>query len=293
MEKVLRNKLYIAIFIAPALLFFAVTFLIPVLHTAYSSFFSYDGIGNMKFIAADNYRNAFKDQTFWISLKNTILCVFMSLLIQLPLALFFALLLNRNLKGSQFFRKVFFIPVIISSAIVGLLWTKIYDVNSGLLNEFLRGTGLGVFEKEWLADPVYVAFYVFLSGIWQLIGYHMLILYAGLKSIPDTYYEAAELDGANGLQTLVKVTLPLLSNILKVDVVLLVTGSLRVFDSVYIMTQGGPYETSMVLALQMYNEAFKYMRYGYGSTLAVLLVVLCLAAAVIINGFPGANKLEY
>lgn len=294
MEKIFSNKRYIYIFILPAFIVFAVTFLIPIVQTLYSSFFRWDGITEMKFIGIDNYVNALtKDDIFWSSVFNTFLMVALSLVIQLPLSFFFAYILNTKVKGATKFRKIYFIPCVLSTTIISLMWTKIYEPNTGLLNDLLRVIGLEGLQREWLSDPDLALISVFITITWQFIGYHMLIMYAGLKNIPKTYYEAAEIDGAGNLRMIWNITLPLMSNVLKVDIVLAVIGSLKVFDNVYIMTGGGPYNSSITLAIWMYKKAFSMMQYGYGSTLAILLIIECLVVTFIINKLMGKETIQY
>lgn len=294
MEKIFRNKRYIYIFIMPAFLIFAVTFLIPILQTLYSSFFKWDGITEMKFIGVGNYLHAFtKDDIFWPSVTNTFLMVAFSLGIQLPLSFLFAYMLNTKVRGATKFRKMYFIPCVLSTTIISLMWTKIYEPNTGLLNDLLRLMGLAGLQREWLSDDKLALASVFITITWQFIGYHMLIMYAGLKNIPKTYYEAAQIDGAGNLRMIWNITLPLMSNVLKVDVVLAVIGSLKVFDNVYIMTGGGPYNSSMTLAIWMYKKAFGMMHYGYGSALAILLIGECLMVTFIINKLMGKETIQY
>lgn len=294
MEKIFSNKRYIYIFIMPAFIVFAVTFLIPIVQTLYSSFFRWDGITEMKFIGLDNYVNALtKDEIFWPSVLNTFLMVALSLVVQLPLSFFFAYILNTKVKGATKFRKIYFIPCVLSTTIISLMWTKIYEPNTGLLNDLLRVIGLEGLQREWLSDPDLALISVFITITWQFIGYHMLIMYAGLKNIPKTYYEAAQIDGAGNLRMIWNITLPLMSNVLKVDIVLAVIGSLKVFDNVYIMTGGGPYNSSITLAIWMYKKAFSMMHYGYGSTLAILLIIECLVVTFIINKLMGKDTIQY
>lgn len=294
MEKLLKNKFYIAVFVLPALLIYSVTFVFPLLQTAYSSLFKWDGIGEMKFLLFDNYIEALSnDANFWPSVKNTVIMVVMSVFLQLPAAFALAYILSRKIKGAAVFRKIYFIPVILSTTVISVLWMKLYDMNFGLVNEVFKAVGLEGWRMEWLAEPGTVVFCVFLSVAWQYIGYHMLIMYAGLKSIPDSYYESARIDGANAFRIIRSVVLPLLSNVLKVDLVIAVTGSLKIFDNVFIMTKGGPYNSSNTLALLMYNEAFSKMKYGYGSALAVLLVAECLVIAYVINKIVAKESFEF
>lgn len=294
MERIFRNKFYICIFVLPAFIVFSITILFPILQTLYSSMFIWDGITEMKFNFLDNYIKAFtEDKNFWPAVVNTLIMVGLSLLVQLPLSFMFAYILCGKVKGSNVYRKIFFMPCVLSTTIISLMWTKIYEPNTGLLNEILKMIGLGQLQKEWLSDANSALICVFVSITWQFIGYHMLIMYTGLKNIPQTYYEAAQIDGAGNFRMIWNITLPLLSNVLKVDVILATIGSLKVFDNIYIMTNGGPYNSSITLAILMYKKAFGMMEYGYGSALAILLVIECLLVSFIISKLMGKKKIEY
>lgn len=244
----------------------------------------------MTFIGGDNYVKMFTDDpTFYKAVRNGFVFVFFSLTIQLPASFILAMLVSRKIKGSKWFRNIYFFPVIMSTTMVSLLWSKIYDPTVGLLNSFFRLIGLDSLTQLWLGDTKTSLMSVVFVLVWQFIGYHMLIMFAGIQSIPEHVYEAARLDGASGWKAIRFITLPLLSDVLKVDVVLAVVGSLKVFEQVYVMTGGGPDNSSTVIAVRMFQEAFLKTDFGYGSTLAVYLVVQCLLIAWIINKLMSRN----
>lgn len=294
MNKIMSNKAVIALFLVPGLLIFAFVFVYPILYTANLGFTSWKGLGPKEYIGFENYIKLFTSDTiFMMSLKNTVIILVTAVLGQLIPALFFALLLSGMKKRTRFFRVAFFIPVLLSTTAIALMWQKIYDVNYGLLNEALRLLHLAGWQHDWLTEETTCLIAAIVPVIWQWIGYHMIILYAGLKAIPEQYVEAARLDGANAFQTTIRVILPMLKSILKVCVVLAVVGSIKIFDNIYVMTGGGPYNLTTTIAIQMYKESFLKFNYGYGSAIAVLLCIVCVVVYLIINRLMAQENLEY
>ena len=204
-----------------------------------------------------------------------------SLFIQIPIALFLAILLANGIKGEGFYRTVFFLPVVISSMVIGQLWCKIFN-SEGLLNAILGALGM-VNDTAWLVNPKTAYMTTVIPAIWQSIGYHMVILYAGVKNISPEYYEAAKLDGATGFKAATKITIPLLMPTIKVCATFALVGSLRVFDLVCVMTGGGPNHVSEVPATLMYDNLFVKCRNGYGSAQAFFIVFECLLFSFLLN----------
>lgn len=284
MKRMLGRKRYIAAFVLPALLLFIAFTLIPLLVSGFYSLFEYDGIGTMKFIGLDNYVRMFtQDRYFPKALVNSLFLVIGSLVIQLPLSLLLALCLARGVKGEKAFRTIYFIPVVISSMVIGQLWLKIFNSDYGLLNSLIRSMGFEDFNYSWLATPKTAFLSTMIPAIWQYIGYHMLIFYAGIKSISTDYYEAARIDGATKRQVSMKITLPLLAPVIKTCMIFSITGSLRAFDLIYVMTNGGPNHASEVPATLMYTNLFRKGLYGFGSAQAFFIVVECLVFTFIVN----------
>lgn len=284
MNKMLGNKKYVAIFVLPALVLFLLIVAAPLLISGLYSLFQYDGMGSMNFIGLKNYIDLFiEDKYFTKALLNSLVLAGASIFIQLPISLLLALTLAKGVKGEKFFRTVYFVPVVISSMVIGQLWMKMFNSEYGLLNIFIRFLGFKDFEYAWLSTPSTAFLATVVPSIWQYIGYHMLILYAGIKSIPTDYYEAARIDGATSRQVSRKITIPLLAPVLKTCTVFALTGSLRAFDLIYVMTAGGPNHASEVPATLMYNNLFRRGLYGYGSAQAFFIVIECLLFTLIIN----------
>ena len=285
MKKTYSNKLHILIFLLPALILFCGVLIAPIGASLYYSFFNWKGIGPKTFIAFANYKELFTSNSigFIKALKNSLLLAALSVFLQLPLALALALTLGKRIKGERLFLSVYFMPVLISTVVIGQLWLKIYNPDYGILNVFLRSVGLDSWAKIWLGDKRYALGAVFVPTLWQYVGYHMLLLYAGVKSVPTELREAAMLDGATDSQVNRYIVLPYIKPIIRISVIFAVTGSLKSFDLIYVLTNGGPLHATEVPSTLMISMLFTRGRYGMGSTIAVLLIVLCFGFALLIN----------
>lgn len=294
MESLLKEKRYIALFVLPGFMVYAVFLLLPLIQTLIYSFNQWDGIGAMVPVQARNYWQLLTDDPVFLrGVRNSFIILIASVIGQILPALVLAILLSHFTKGLRFYKTVFFIPVILSTAAIALMWNKMYEPNYGMINSVFELIGRQDLEQTWLSDPDAVIWAVTAPIVWQYIGYHMVILYAGIKTIPHQYYEAALIDGASGIKATWYMTLPLLVHILKVCVVLSAVGSLKIFDHVYIMTKGGPFNSSTTVAIHMYQEAFSRMRFGYGSAIAIFLVIECLLISWLINHLIKGENIEY
>ena len=283
MNKVMGNKKTIALFVLPAFIIYAIFALFPIAYNIYMSLFNTDLMSGMNFIGFGNYTGLFKDRTFRHALSNNIFMVFGSLIAHMPLAMFFANAIYKKIKGSAFFQTVFYLPSVICGVAVGLTWTFIYNGNYGLLNAFLKFIGLGDLSQVWLANKDLAMFCIIIVIMWQYVGYHMVIQLAAMRNIDASFYEAAEIDGATGWQQFKYITFPMIKPILKVDAVLIITGSLKYYDLVAVMTSGGPNHATEVMSTYMYYQAFNVLKYGYASAIGVILMVLCIMSVGISN----------
>ena len=285
MNKMYSNKLIILVFLFPALLLFCGVLIAPIGASAYFSFFDWNGLGAKTFIGFSNYKELFTSDAigFMKALRNSLLLAAFSVALQLPLALWLALTLGKKVKGERFFLSVFFMPVLISTVVIGQLWLKIYNPDYGILNVFLRSIGLSNWTHIWLGEKATALGAVFVPTLWQYVGYHMLLLYAGVKSVPPELREAAMLDGASDRQVDRYIVLPYIKPIIRISVIFAVTGSLKSFDLIYVLTNGGPLHATEVPSTLMINMLFLRNRYGMGSTIAVLLIILCFGFALLIN----------
>ena len=285
MNKMYSNKWYIIIFLLPALILFCGVLIAPIGASGYFSFFDWNGFTEKTYIGLSNYKELFTSDSigFMKALGNSLLLAVLSVFLQLPLALALALVLGKKIKGERAFLSVYFMPVLISTVVIGQLWLKIYNPDYGVLNVALRAVGLDNLAHIWLGDKATALGAVFVPILWQYVGYHMLLLYAGVKSVPPELREAAMLDGATDGQVNRYIVLPYIKPIIKISVIFAVTGSLKSFDLIYVLTNGGPLHATEVPSTLMISMLFLRNRYGMGSTIAVLLIVLCFAFALLIN----------
>lgn len=285
MKKLYSNKLTIILFILPALLLFLLILVAPIFISGYYSFFDWNGFGKKTFIGMENYAELFTSNSigFVKALGNALLLALLSVAVQLPLALGLALLLGKGRKGERGFLSIYFMPVLISTVVIGQLWLKIYNPSYGLLNVVLRSLGLDSLAKIWLGEKTTALGAAFVPILWQYVGYHMLLMYAGIKSVPPEYREAAMIDGAREGQVNRYIILPYIKPILKISTIFAVTGSLKSFDLIYVLTNGGPLHATEVPSTLMISMLFLRNRYGMGSTIAFLLIILCFTFALIIG----------
>ena len=285
MKKLYSNKLHFFIFLLPALILFCGILIAPIVMSTYYSFFDWNGLGAKTFLGFQNYKELFTSNSigFMRALRNSLLLAGLSVFIQLPLALALALTLGKKIKGERTFLSVYFMPVLISTVVIGQLWLKIYNPDYGILNVFLRHIGLENLTHIWLGEKGTALGAVFVPVLWQYVGYHMLLLYAGVKSVPPELREAAMLDGATDGQINRYVVLPYIKPILRISVIFAVTGSLKSFDLIYVLTNGGPMHKTEVPSTLMISMLFLRNRYGMGSTIAVMLILLCFGFALLIG----------
>lgn len=293
MNKVLGNKKSIAVFVLPAFIIYAIFVLVPIGYNIYVSFLQTDLMSPSKFVGVKNYINLFKDKTFTGALRNNILMVIGSLIAHLPLALLFGNILFQKIKGSHFFQTVFFLPSVICGVAVGLTWTFVYNSEFGLINKFLEIIGLESLQHVWLADKNLALFYIIIVVMWQFVGYHMVIQIAAMKNIPLSYYEAAEIDGASKWVQFKSITFPLIKPILKIDAVLIITGSLKYYDLVAVMTGGGPNHATELMSTYMFYQGFRTLKYGYSAAIGVILLVLCMCSVLLSNFVFRTEQVEF
>ncbi|WP_319562124.1 sugar ABC transporter permease [Marispirochaeta sp.] len=269
-------------FVAPALLIYLFYFLLPIPLSALYSLFKWDGISPMTdFRGLNNYIRLFKDSVFWISFLNNVKLVILSLVIQLPIGLLLGLLVSSRLRGLGAYKLLFFVPMTISAVAIGITWKFIYDPNFGLLNTLLIKIGLENLALGWLGEPGLAMGAVIATISWQYIPLYMVIFGAALSGIPRELTEAAYIDGASGLQTFLYVTLPLLRGSIRTASILSITGSLKYFALIFVMTEGGPNYATELMATYMYKQAFTTFRMGYGSSIAIIMFILSFGVTIL------------
>jgi raffinose/stachyose/melibiose transport system permease protein len=292
MNKVMSNRLHIALYILPAFLLIIVLIFIPLFLTGYYGLMNWDGIGAMKFIGLENYINGIKDLKFWNSAYHSFLLAIFSTL-SLAIYLSVSLILASKIKGSDLLRKIYLIPMLLSSVAIAQLWIKVYNPSNGILNAMLIKIGVEN-PPAWLAEPSLVLLAIFIPILWQYAGFYILIYYAALKNIPESMIEAAKIDGASATQIALRIKLPLIKEVVSVTVVLAIVGSLKYFDLIYVMTGGGPNGASEVMASYMYKLAFSSYNFGYGSAIGFLLLVITLLVTFYVRKLTATkDPIEY
>ena len=284
MNKLLRDKKAIIVFIAPAFLLFTFVLFVPICQSIYYSFCDYNALTPPEFVGLKNYRKMFKDDTMVYAMKNSIFFLIFSCISQLIMGLILAGLLTNIKKGRNFFKNVIYLPCVMSSAALGLLWMFIFSPKLGI-NQILAK--FGIEGPLWLMDikgfiilPMWVIAYV---ALWQYVGQSMMLYMAQISGIDKSLYEASYIDGCTKPQAFRFITLPLLKPMIGTAMSLNAIGSLKFFDLIYNMTEGGPNHHTEVLATHLYTQGFKYFKYGYASAIGVVLLVMCLIMTGIIN----------
>jgi multiple sugar transport system permease protein len=268
------------LFITPWLAGYLVFTVGPMLASLGLSFCSYD-LARLKFVGTANYERLFtRDPLFWKSLWNTATYTLFAVPLGLTGSLILAVFLNQRVKGLAVYRTLYYIPSLVPAVATALLWNWVFNANFGILNNALRSAGLR-HPPEWLQDPAWALPAFILMSLWGIGGGRMIIFLAGLQGIPDSYYEAAEIDGAGAWSKFVHITLPMLTPVIFFNMVLGVIGSFQVFTAAYIMTGGGPANATLFYVLYVFRQAFEEFRMGYASAMAwVLFLILLVFTAI-------------
>lgn len=283
MKKYLGNKLAVCLFILPALTIFTVFIFVPIVQALIYSFFDWNGIGKAAFSGLENYTRLFQDKTFVTANKNQLIFAVFITVYQMLLATIFAIAVSdKRVWGRKFFRVAFFIPVVLSVTVVCQLWLSVFNADSGLFNHLMESLGSD-FSQNWIGDRYKSIYVIAFVNAWQWMGYQFALIVAGIKSIPGDYYEAARIDGASNVKAHLKITIPLLAETYKFCLIISVTGGIKAFTEMYIMTKGGPGTATYTLTYMMYNSAFKAKEYGYGLSAATIMVLECLMVMLVIN----------
>lgn len=286
-----RNQRRVApyIFISPFYILFLLFFVGPALFAFLLSFTAWNGVDPIHWLGLRNYTELLGDATFRLTIVNTLWYMGSSLLVVCPLALLLAVLLNAGfLRGKAFFRTVFFIPVVTSTVIIAIMFLLIYDRDYGLLNAALQLTGLQPIDFLGSPDKSKVAIIGLI--IWRWTGFTMIYFLAGLQSIPREMHEAAWIDGANHWQSFLHITLPLLRPVITFVAVIVLIGSSQIFEEPYILTHGGPSDSSLSIVQYLYRVGFEFLRLGYASAIGVALFVVIFGLSLLQMRFLGALR---
>ncbi len=272
------------LFLSPWLLGLAIFTAYPIIASLYFSFTQYSGLSSPRWIGLENYARLFQDQLFWKSIYNTLYLAIIGIPLAQTLSLLVALLLNTKVRFLSVFRTLYFLPSIVPAVATALLWKWFLNPQFGPINLLLERIGLPT--PGWLTDPAWSKPALILTSVWG-VGGAMVIYLAGLQNIPAELYEAAELDGAGRIARLFRITIPMLSPVILFNVVMGVISSFQSFTSVFIMTAGGPENSTLVYALSIYRNGFQFYRMGYASAMAWILLIITSIAVLFVFKFFG------
>ncbi len=294
MKKVLGNKWYIFLLCAPAMLLLTAFVLYPILNIVVMSLQKTDGLTPAKFIGLKNFVRLFTEDEFkranWASLGLCLLAVLCNAILAIAVSI---LLCALNPKAQKILRTAFIIPLVLSISVISQLWLTIYHADWGLLNAMLNKMGLGFLRNEWLINPKTAMICIAIVGMWWVFGMDLMMAYSGIKAIPESYFEAAQLDGADFWQMVRYITLPLLKDVAKMCVTISAIGGLFTFPQVYIMTGGGPGDLTTTVMMYMYKQAFANQRYGLAAAVGLVLILeTCVILAVINRLFQKGSSAE-
>ena len=267
------------LFMLPGFLIYVSVIIFPVFYSLYISFHSGTGIGGMEFVGLQNYVNMTKDEVFWMSFKHTIIWLILTIIVTMTVSLGLALLLTRNFRGRTFFRGLFYFPSVVATVAVGIIWRWIYNPQLGFINQFFKVIGLD-YKQTWISDYNVALYALFAASLWQAVGQSMILFIAGLQTVSSEVLEAASIDGANPVKKFFFVTMPLMKDTFIIVIATLLIGGMKVYDIVKSLTDGGPNNATQVLASYMYNQVYAYNNVGYGTAIAIVMVLLMMIVIV-------------
>ncbi|AIQ30079.1 sugar ABC transporter permease [Paenibacillus sp. FSL P4-0081] len=286
---VLKDKKAWLVFILPALIFYLGTVFVPIIQSLNYSFQQWNGIQEPRYTGFDNYIAMFSDSYFWNSVQNNLVYVVIVVFMQVFIGLFFALLLSYVTKGAGIFRTLYYLPAVVVTVAIAQMFRNFYSLQPlGLMNMFLDWVGMGHLQSAWLSNPHTALIAVSIPEGWRFIGMYMVIFYAALIAIPKEIEEAARIDGVNGWQLIRYIKLPSIMHVLSLALIMCTTGALRGFDIPYII--GVPGSATELVTTYMYKQAFSTIQYGYGSSIAVFIVIESLLAVLIIRAIFNSRK---
>ncbi|SFE48654.1 raffinose/stachyose/melibiose transport system permease protein [Paenibacillus catalpae] len=293
MNKALKNPLTYIAFIIPTLVLYALFFVYPVIVSFVYGFFQWDGITEKVFIGVDNFTRLWKDDVFLKSLANNFYFMAFSLVVNIPLVFLISILISKVGRMRDFYKSAVFVPVVISTATVAILFGVLYNYDSGLINQFIRLVAPDSWAREWLSDPKLAMLSILIANAWQNIGFFIVLCLAAILNIPKEIVEASKIDGINGWTETWLITLPLIRPVLFVMLLLTVSGTMKVLDIVQIMTNGGPFQSTEVMSTYMLKVGFRSMELGYGSAIGVTMFILILVLTGILQKLTKHEEVQY
>lgn len=291
----MKNKtIYKGWLLLPALLIYTIFFLIPNIAGLVLAFTDWNVhfFDDINFIGLQNFIDLFNEKIFWIALKNTLYFAFVTVILKNLIGFVLALLVQETSRFNAYLRTVIFLPIMISSIVISIIFVAIYNPSSGILNQFLRQIGLGALAKEWLVDKRYALNAIVGMEVWQWSGFNMLIFLSGIKAIPKDYFEAAQIDGASKMQSLRYITIPLLVQSFTITFIFSIISGLKVFAQVYGTTNGGPADATQVMSTFLYR-GFSHGLYGYSAAVGLVFLILISVFSLVTFGLLKKKEVDY
>ncbi|MFC3772313.1 carbohydrate ABC transporter permease [Paenibacillus sp. GCM10012303] len=283
MNKVLRNPLAYALFVFPALALYMTFYVVPMFSSLKYSVTSWNGINEATFNGLDNFIKAFRDEKFLIALRNNIIFVLFSIFIQIPVIVGLSILVSGVRRFLDFYKTTVFMPSVLSTAIVGVIWKFIYHPDAGLVNQVLRAVGLESWALGWLGEENFAFLAILVTNAWQWTGFYIVLVLAAIFAIPKEMQEAGEIDGAVGWRKARYLTIPLIRPVILVIMLLSITGAMKAMDIVMIMTSGGPFGSSEVMGTYMYKQAYSMSQFGYANAISILIFLFTCVLTLIFH----------
>ena len=266
-------------FLLPAGVIYLSVVVAPIGYSAFISLFKWNGIAKMEFLGLANFVNLFQDSIFIKAITNNLIWILLSLFGTMTAALALAVMLNKPFPGRTFFRGFFYFPAVIAGIAAAIIWRWIYNPNYGFINQVLLLLGVD-FQQSWLSSPRASLYAVFGAALWQSVGQPMIFFLAGLQTVPEETLEAAHIDGASSIRRFLVITVPMMKETFVIVIANLIVGAMKVFDVIMGLTAGGPNDATQMMSTYMYSQTFRYNNTGYGTAVAVLMVIFMLAVIV-------------
>ncbi len=277
-------------FLLPALIIYLSVIIAPLFYSFYISLFKWNGIGKMTFVGLGNFQKLFSsDPVFHTAIKNNMIWIVLSTVLTMLVGLGLALLLNKHFKGRTVFRGIFYYPCILSAIAASLTWRWIYDANIGFINEVIRALG-GSYSQHWVSNPSTALYATFVASLWNVVGKTMILFLAGLQTVPQDSLEAATIDGANSFQKFLAITIPSLRETFIIVFSTLIIDSMKVYDVIKGLTDGGPNHATEMLATYMYSQSFRYNNVGLGTAVACVMVLIMMIVIIPYISFTARER---
>jgi ABC-type sugar transport system permease subunit len=267
------------LFLLPAAVIYLSVVIAPVFYSLFISFFKWNGISHLEFAGLSNFINLFRDPIFLKAISNNLIWVVLSLFGTMTFSLGLAVMLNKKFFGRTFFRGFFYFPAVIAGIAVALIWRWIYNPNYGFINQALALIGVN-YQQSWISSPTASLYAIFIAALWQSIGQPMIFFLAGLQTVPEEVLEAAIIDGASNTRRFFVITIPMMKETFVIVIANLIVGAMKVFDVIMGLTAGGPNDATQMMSTYMYSQTFRYNNVGYGTAIAVLMVIFMMVVIV-------------